>query len=402
MRRVIVTALVVTSLGSAAMAQTAAPQQTAQTSAPQQTAAQKSWTDNITVKGDIRYRFEQIGDDSKLNAAGETYSRNRNRIRARLGVEAKVNNNLKAAVELSTGQMDPISGNQTIGDGLVKKEMRLSLAYADYSFFGDNPNEGHALAGKMKNPFMTQLDDLVWDGDLSMEGLALKGQAGTGLATFLGTAGYMWIQERSDKDDTILLGGQGAVKLEFKPEIALTVGGTYYSYQNIEGYDVIDWEGKNNSYGNSTVHGSVSGTTTNKAWASKFAPVVYFGQLDLWIGMIGVPLSLYAQGLTNVDADGYDQGQMYGLSLGKAKNPRTWELGYSWAKLEKDATLGMFTDSDRWGGGTDGKGHKIFGKYQIMKGLQAGVSYFLDERKIADPESTKDYDRLQIDILATL
>jgi len=392
MKRIMVTALVVASLGGSAMAQTTPPQP----------APQKSWTDNITVKGDIRYRFEQINDDSKLNAAGDTYTRTRNRIRARLGVEAKCNNNLNAGIELLTGQADPISQNQTIGEGLGKKEMRLNLAYLDYNFFGDNPNEVHALAGKMKNPFMTQPDDLVWDPDLSIEGTFLKGQVGAGMVTFLATGGYSWIQERTDKDDTILLAGQAAAKLQFQPEVALTVGGSYYGYQNIKGYDVIDWENKNNSYGNNTVDGTVSGTTTNKAWASKFTPVTYFAQIDLWIGPVGMPLSVYAQGLTNTDADSYDQGQMVGVSLGKSKNPRTWELGYSWAKLEKDATLGMFTDSDRWGGGTDGKGHKIFGKYQIMKGLQAGVSYFLDERKIADPKSTKDYGRLQIDMVATL
>ncbi len=392
MKRVMATALVVASLSGVVEAQTSAPQP----------ATPKSWTDNITIKGDFRYRFEQINDDSKLNSAGGTYARNRNRIRARLGVDAKCNENLKAGFELSTGQMDPISGNQTIGDGLNKKEFRLSLAYVDYNFFGDNPNEVHALGGKMKNPFITMMDDLVWDPDLSVEGIALKGQLGAGLATFLVTGGYIWIQERTDTDDTILLASQAAAKLQFTPEIAVTLGGSYYGYQYIQGYDVIDWEGKNNSYGNSTVDGTTSGSTANKAWASKFTPVTYFGQLDFWIGMIGVPISFYAQGLTNTGADNYDQGRMYGVSLGKSKNPRTWELGYSWAKLEKDATLGMFTDSDRWGGGTDGRGHKFYGKYQIMKGLQAGVTYFLDERKIADPESTKDYDRLQVDLLATL
>lgn len=374
----------------------------AQTTTPPQPTPQKSWTDNITVKGDLRYRFEQINDDAKLNSAGETYTRTRNRIRARLGVEAKCNDNLKAALEISTGLADPISGNQTIGDGLAKKDFRLSLAYVDYNFFGDNPNELHALGGKMKNPFITMTDDLIWDSDISVEGLALKGQAGSGLATLLANAGYIWIQERTDVDDTILLAGQAAARLQFKPEIVLTAGGTYYGYQFIQGFDVIDWEAKNNSYGNSTIDGSTSGTTVNKAWASKFTPVNYFAQLDLWIPMAALPLSIYAQGVTNIDAEKYDQAQMYGVSLGKSKNPRSWELGYSWAKLEKDATVGMFTDSDRWGGGTDGKGHRFYGKYQIMKGLQAGVTYFLDKRKIADPASTKDYNRLQIDVIATM
>ena len=35
---------------------------------------------------------------------------------------------------------------------------------------------------------------------------------------------------------------QAAVKLQFVPEIGLTVGASYYGYQNMQGYDVIDWE----------------------------------------------------------------------------------------------------------------------------------------------------------------
>jgi hypothetical protein len=197
----------------------------------------------------------------------------------------------------------------------------------------------------------------------------------------------------------MLYAGQAAAKLQFIPEAGLTLGASYYAYQNMEGYDVVDWEAKNASYGNSTVDGTVSGNTTNKAWKTEFTPLVYFVQLDLWLA--GKPLALFAQQLSNGDADKFDQGHMYGVSLGKAKNPQTWEIGYSYAELEKDATPGMFTDSDRWGGGTDGKGHKFYGKYQIMKNLQAAVTYFLDERKISDPAKTTDYDRLQVDLVAS-
>jgi hypothetical protein len=361
-------------------------------------AAPKGWWDSVTLKGDLRYRYESINDDSKLNANKETYTRQRDRIRARLGAEAKCNDNLKAGIEFSTGQSDPVSGNQSLGDGFGKKEFRLNLGYFDYNFLGDNPNEMHGIAGKMKNPFITMPDDLVWDPDLTPEGLAVKSQFGGGLATLLANGGYMWIQERSDKDDLMLYAGQAAVKLQFIPEVGLTFGASYYGYQDMQGYDVIDWENKNNSYGNSTVKGTVSGGATNKAWASEFTPVVYFVQLDLWVA--GVPLATYAQKLSNGDAAAFDQGHLYGVTLGKAKNPKTWEAGYSYAEVEKDATVGMFTDSDRWGGGTDGRGHKVYGKYQIMKNLQAGVSYFLDEKTISDSAKTKDYNRLQVDLVA--
>jgi hypothetical protein len=376
-------ALAAASLTGIAMAQSNAP-------------APKTWADSLTFKGDLRYRYESIQDDAKQDANGDEYTRERNRIRARLGAEAKISSPLKAGLELSTGGEDPVSGNQTLGDGFGKEEMRLSLAYVDYSFFGENPNELHAVAGKMKNPFLTMPDDLVWDGDLTPEGLALKGQLGGGFATLFANGGYLWVQERSAEDDLMLYAGQVAAKFQFVPEIGLTVGVSAYAFQDIEGTDVVDWEDKNNSYGNSTVAGSVSGDVTNKAWATEFLPVVYFAQLDLW--MAGKPIALFAQELSNVDADELDQGHLVGATLGKAKNPKTWEIGYSYAKLEKDATVGMFTDSDRWGGGTDGKGHRVYGKYQAMKNLQLGATYLVGEKKISDEAKTTDYDRLQIDL----
>jgi hypothetical protein len=359
--------------------------------------APKTWVDTLSFKGDLRYRFETIEDMAKKDANGDEYTRYRNRIRARLGADAKLSDQLKAGLELSTGGADPVSGNQTLGGGFDKEEFRLNQAYADYSFFGDNPNELHVVGGKMKTPFLTTPDDLVLDVDTNPEGLAAKGQYTAGIATLFANAGYLWVEERADTQDLMLYAGQAATKLQFVPEVGLTLGATYYGFQNMEGYDVVDWEKKNNAYGNSTQDGTVSAGTTNKAWKMEYTPVVYFAQLDLWL--VGKPLAFYGQQLTNLDADDFDQGQQYGVSLGKAKNLKTWELGYSYARLEKDATVGFLTDSDRWGGGTDGQGHKVYGKYQLLKNAQVSATYFFaNEKKISDVAKTTDYDRLQIDL----
>ena len=361
-----------------------------------------SWADNVTVKGDLRYRFETINDDAKLNADKDTYTRYRNRIRARLGAEAKCNDHVKAGIEIATGQTDPVSANQTIGDFFNKKDFRLNLAYIDYNPFLDtDANELHLVAGKMKNPFTPVLNgDLVWDPDLTPEGVALDSRWALGDAvTVLGKGGYVWIQERSDKSDTMLYAGQAAIKLQFIPEVYLTLGGSYYKYDTIQGVDVFDWEAKNNSYGNSTMKGSVSGSTTNKAFASEYAPVEAFAELGIW-AIKGLPITLYGQYVTNPKADEFKTGYQAGISLGKAKNPGTFEVGYSYAQLDKDAVVGAFTDSDRWGGGTDGKGHKMYAKYQFLKNLQGAVAYFIDTKPNSDASKEQDYQRLQVDLVA--
>ncbi|MFH1969727.1 MAG: putative porin [Verrucomicrobiota bacterium] len=365
--------------------------------APAPVKASKTWVDYLTFKGDVRLRGETINDDSKKNSSGEDYTRDRARIRARLNAEAKVDD-LKAGIGFSTGGADPVSGNQTLGDGFTKKEIRLDLAYIDYKFLKDDNYELAAIGGKMKNPLITMPDDLIWDSDLNPEGAVAKFRLGNDFVTLLVNGEGLFIQERNAQKNAAGLAGQAAVKFQFMPEIGLTLGGTYLAYQNIQGYDVIDWENKNNSYGNSTIPGSVSGSTTNKAWAAEFTPIIGFVQLDLWLGF---PLSFYGQALTNPDADANKNGYMGGVSLGKAKNPKTFEVGYSYTKLEKDATLGMFTDSDRWGGGTDGKGSKFYGKYQINKNLQACATFFLDQKKISAADGGTDYNRFQLDVQAS-
>jgi hypothetical protein len=105
--------------------------------------------------------------------------------------------------------------------------------------------------------------------------------------------------------------------------------------------------------------------------------------------------------VVNQDAEANDTGWLAGVTLGKAKNVGTWEAGYNYRELEKDAVLGAFTDSDCWGGGTDGRGHKFMARYQIAKNVQLGATYFLNEKPIADSSKTHDYDRLQLDVVAS-
>ena len=39
--------------------------------------AKKSWADTLSFRGDVRYRYEAIQDDSKTDADGDTYTRGR-------------------------------------------------------------------------------------------------------------------------------------------------------------------------------------------------------------------------------------------------------------------------------------------------------------------------------------
>ena len=86
-----------------------------------------SWARGIKLKGDTRYRHELI-DREGAN------QRNRQRLRVRLGLDAKVNDTVSAGLQLATGGDDPRSTNQTLGDG--GPNVRLDVAEDTQCRFG--------------------------------------------------------------------------------------------------------------------------------------------------------------------------------------------------------------------------------------------------------------------------
>ncbi|HNC98933.1 MAG TPA: putative porin, partial [Myxococcota bacterium] len=106
------------------------------------------WLDRIKWEGDIRLRFQHDGFDSSnaspfaldniLTSPGTTgagidnttEARERMRLRARLGLLAKVTDSVSAGFRLATGNSsDPVSTNQTLGNHYNKYSLVLDRAY---------------------------------------------------------------------------------------------------------------------------------------------------------------------------------------------------------------------------------------------------------------------------------
>ena len=100
--------------------------------------------------------------------------------------------------------------------------------------------------------------------------------------------------------------------------------------------------------------------------------------------------------MQNQDADNFDTGFAVGAQIGKAKDRGTWQASYSYIDKEADSVLGLLTDSDFGGGGTDNKGHVLKAAYAVGKEATLGFTYFINERG-SDAGSERDYDRLQVD-----
>lgn len=347
-----------------------------------QEAQQPSWTDTIKIKGDVRFRHEYIDDDAKDD------TRTRQRVRARVGVYADVNEQVKAGIAAASGGDDPVSSNQSFDDAFTSKGLQLDKAYIDWS-----PVKGlDLIGGKMSKPFIC-VSDLVWDGDLNPEGAAVVYEVKTDAVKLMAHAGYFWLDEvsGSDDDDRMLYTGQLAMELN-AGAVKLLAGAGYYSYENMKGYGLL-YEA-DSSFGNSTESVVDADGVETLMYATEFEELEGFISAS---GKAGdVPVTVYGQYVVNTEADDNDTGYLAGIKLGKAKKPGQFELGYNYRDLEKDAVVGAFTDSDFRGGGTNGEGHKFQAKVAIASQWSFGATYFVNAKK-PDTDDT-DYNRLQLDL----
>jgi hypothetical protein len=327
----------------------------------------------LNLTGDLRYRHESINEDT----VGE---RHRHRIRARLALAAEVNERIEVGLGLTSGDDDPVSANQTLDGGFDRNPLGIDRAFFAWQATDDLTFTG----GKMATPFFRPGNHhLIFDSDLNPEGLAASYAADNWFANYAG----LWVEERSAANDSILLGGQVGLRREFDDGVRLTAGISYYDYLETQGYTPF-------------FDGTAAGNRLDAggAYLNDFNEAEVFAQLDFSAG--GRRMTVFADYVTNTEADDADLGYAIGASYGAVTSPGTWRLGYAYQSLEADAVIGTFTDSDFGGGGTDNKGHVVDFTYGLRDRWLLGFRYFLNERG-ADVGNEHDYNRLQADVVFT-
>ena len=350
------------------------------------------WYDDMKIKGDMRFRFDNIQLEGQPN-------RERERLRARVGVYPRVSEDVDVGLRLGTGMStggapgegNPLSENQTLTDENTSKAIYLDLGYIDW-----HPHVLPGLdliGGKMANPLIL-VDTYLWDPDLAPEGLTAKYHVGDEVQ-FLANAAYQWLRERATDDDSKLYAGQLALNYKPNENSHIMVGGTYYGFQKMQGFGVLDWQNNNNALGNSVTK-KVSGTTTNALYANEFKVLEGFAEAGT---TLVVPVKVFGAYARNTDPSSNNKAWTAGLQLGQASDPGTFQVGYDYRHLEKDAWPGALPDDDAWGGGTDGQGHKITLVYQLMKNWQLCGTCWLTRKNIAAAETSLDYKEFLVDLL---
>jgi len=346
------------------------------------------WASRISWKADMRYRHEFVDPEEA------TSDQTRHRVRARLAMTAKINDTLTGTIGIATsgGNNDPRSTNQTLGDGWTRKGVAIDLAYVDWK-----PFDSVAMQfGKMPQPWY-KVAGYLFDNDINPEGIAVRYAGGP---FFANAFGY-YLSERSTASDATLLGGQLGVTGNLGG-VKLTGAVGYFDVGSVQG-QVTTLSTSTPCVNNTAFFGGPQGNTTvlNGAGCPTLLNDYNMieGTAQAEFSLSSQPVQIYAQFVQNQEAQDLDTGYLAGFNFGKAGNPHTWEFGYAYAVIEKDAQFGQFVDSDFGGGVTDVEGGVIKVGFAPAKNWVLNGTYFMNDRFIDAPGATEsDYDRLQVDL----
>lgn len=375
------------------------------------------WLKGLKQSGDLRLRAENFNYydddfDEGESVTSDTRDRTRYRVRLRWGLEKDFADDWKAGFRLAsaTGSTtnglatDNTSTNVTLGNPgyFTYKNIYFDRAYATYSPNGLKDYgmiKGVTIgAGKVENPFLKYSTGIVWDGDVTPEGVYEKitlqhlSAEENRLYTYW-TLGQFASHENAGLDtDAQVFGYQGALNwstYNFGTEapVDFNFAASYYDYPNF-----------------SQTIGATNNTATSFLRTNTLAldnPRVldfYFDQ-NFMVGRW--PVTLWENIVTNEgrfdearavahEAHRDDFAWGVGVKIGKMKKNKDWEFHYGYYDIGANAAVAAFNDSDF--GGPGGVGHTNRAGHRFGLGVMltdnTALNFTSSVVRVADPTNT--------------
>ena len=389
------------------------------------------WVRGIEFAGDLRMRFEAdrfadgnapavnvsaTNSNRSLTLLNTSEDRERFRFRGRFGLTATLDENWAGGLRLSTGTLtDPVSENQTLGTYNQRYVVAFDRAYVRYRY-GDAVN---VVAGRFGNPWYGT--ELVWANDLSFDGVAAQwtprlSDRVRGFATLAVSP----IQEvELSSADKWLFGGQvGATLAGSAHAVGGKVGVGYYYYKNIVGqtsplgsslneFTAPPFTQKGNTYYNI----SSDPSRPLLGLASEYRLLNVTGQVDSPVPLIAdkrvILVGDFVRNLgfnrtavsqrVGSDVEPKVNGYQFRVSFGDSDVSRRnqWQAFVGYRRVERDAVLDAFTDSDFRLGGTDARGYILGGSYGLGKNVAATLKLLSGDSISGPPLSI---DVIQLDL----
>lgn len=343
----------------------------------------KPWWERIAFFGDLRARYESFYQE-------HLQTRQRERIRLRLGLRTTISDEFEVGMRVATGNpKEPVTPNQSLDEFFSRKPLFLDQASLTY-----RPKYAKALTlstGKFAYPVLRT--QMIWDDDLNWEG-AYEQVTTSGDVTVRVTAVQAPIREVASGPDTALLAEQALVSFK-KGRHQFQIGASSYAFRNVDrialGLASGDLVGQNWNQLQFDGSGKVIG------FRSDFRLVDVIGQAVLATPRADYPVSVVGNWVANTGAaDDEDTGLWLDVRYGRAATPNSFMLGYTFARIERDAVVSVFAFSDM--PSSNVRANLVSFSYAPVARVNLDFTgYFTTQLRIRSGESNRLLTRLQMD-----
>jgi hypothetical protein len=331
---------------------------------------------NFRFSGDARYRYEPFFQH------GQT-TRQRQRVRLRFNVQGNVSDTLYGGLSIATGSLDdPISTNQTLTGFFNRKNIGIDRAWIQWT-----PRKvlrGHATFGLGKFSYPWIRTPLTFDSDLNPEGIysrwnwdfknpVFKGFTVVGMVLPYferGGSTSPTSGRRADGYDAFAAGAQIQTRWKFGERLTFGTSIAALNFVNVDfiaqahSSSAVTASLSNNLTGNQPNTNCVRTNASQQVvgYCSRFAYLDWITSLNINTGRARWPVNLLFDFNNNVRATHNIQIGTAGLTgrvdnpersaywaeitVGRQQESKDWQFGYSFARVERDAVITAFNESD--------------------------------------------------------
>jgi hypothetical protein len=327
---------------------------------------------NFNFSGDLRVRYEPFFQEGA--------ERHRERIRARFNLTGKLTDEFYGGITLATGSLDdPVSTNQTFTGFLNRKNFGLDKAWITFK-----PKAVPFLkldAGKFSYPWYRT--GLTFDGDVNPEGFAqtLSFDLKKGFLKNFTIVGFeLPINEVSSGYDSFIMGGQVQAQFQIHPKVRL---GLYLATVQFDRSDPIAVAVDNGSLKPSLPNSNTYRLSGGKVvgYASRFAYLDGITKLDINPNS-RYPITLQFDIVDNMRGPRENMGYWGDFIVGKQSAQKDFQFTYSYIRIEKDAVISAFNESDLRSS-TNVLDHKIQLAYMLRGNVTAQFTAWIG--RLANP-----------------
>ncbi|MGH9554969.1 MAG: putative porin [Terriglobales bacterium] len=372
--------------------------------------------------GDVRVRYENFFQGDFIGAIdpveGAVLSnpapRHRPRIRLRLGVQGKLNEDFSGGLFLASGSLDknptfadPVSTNETLTSFFERKVVGFDRGWITY-----NPQSHKWLeltGGKFAYTWARTV--MTFDNDLNPEGFSERASfnlKNTVLKNVNFTGMQLFFNESSGGFDSFAAGGQVGGRLQVGKRLTIAPSYTLLNWRNADSIAqnasplggatrIINANAMTNATRNCGGAPGVAeadcrapNSTTplalnnTREFVSKFLYSDFIVEANITTPWARWPVRVLGEFLTNLNAENkdplaigkQDNGYWAEVTVGQTRNKNDLQFSYTFAHVEQDALISQFSESDMRAP-TNVVQHRLTAAWRVRPNLTANYTFWL-------------------------